>query len=464
MRGGPGLIVTKEFDPILMKEAVRTFVPAHYLDSILTIMHTRLSHPPATQLQRVFERYFIAFGVRAACVQLTEDCSLCVAVRRFPRELETYTPQPAPAHPGTHMNIDVLRRASQFIVINCDRFSNFATATLTPSETREDLARAIIAVVTPIRHSTRVEVRTDRAAALQSLANRPDKQLQDNGIDLVLGDHGNPNSNCSVDKTIQELEAELRRISPDGGKLDAGTLSLAINTLNNKVREHGLSSSQVHFSRDSNTGTNLNLDDAKLKKTKDDRRARTNPITARSKARGGKEHIRAEVEPGKIVYLKSDGDKHAARDPLLVTAVEGQKVSVQKVLHSTPLHKDPPKITSQKLKIEEKFLYVPPHRKGGISPGSAGDSWWRGGGRVGMAERQMRGGPEAPRGPSVQAGGRPEEVWTPVDPPDLSDDYLEVELRPEGGRHTAGATPVQPHGQERPHPQQEEQEEPHQAQ
>ena len=99
----------------------------------------------------------------------------------------------------------------------------------------------------------RVEVRTDRATALQSLASRPDQQLQDNGIDLVLGDHGNPNSNCSVDKTIQELEAELRRISPDGGKLDYGTLSLAINSLNNKVREHGLSASQVHFSRDSHT-------------------------------------------------------------------------------------------------------------------------------------------------------------------------------------------------------------------
>merc|ERR1719319_431093 len=36
-----GLIVSKEFDPILMKEAVRTFVPADYLASILTIMHTR---------------------------------------------------------------------------------------------------------------------------------------------------------------------------------------------------------------------------------------------------------------------------------------------------------------------------------------------------------------------------------------------------------------------------------------
>ena len=45
-------------------------------------------------------------------------------------------------------------------------------------------------------------MRTDRATALQSLANRPDQQLQDNRIDLVLGDQGNPNSNCSVDKTI----------------------------------------------------------------------------------------------------------------------------------------------------------------------------------------------------------------------------------------------------------------------
>ena len=176
------------------------------------------------------------------------------------------------------------------------------------------------------------------------------------------------------------------------------------------MREHGLSSSQVHFARVSNTGTNLNLDDAKLKETKENRKARTDPITAKSKARGGKEHIRAEVEPGDMVYLKSDRDKHTARDPLLVTAVEEQKVTVQKVLHSTPLHKDPPKITSQKLRIEEKFLYVPPHRKRGISPRSAEDSWWRGGGRARAAEGQVQGGPEVQRGPTAQVGGRPGET------------------------------------------------------
>ena len=57
--------------------------------------------------------------------------------------------------------------------------------------------------------------------------------------------------------------------------------------------------------------------------------------------------------------------------------------------------------------------------------------------------------------------GRPEEEWTPVDPPDLSDDYLVVELQPGGRMHTASAIPVQPHGEEQPHPQQEEQEELH---
>ena len=448
-----GLIVTKEFDPILMKEVVRTFVPALYLDSILTLMHTRLSHPPATQLTKVFERYFVAFGVRMACTQLTEDCSLCVAVRKFPRELETYTPRPAPAHPGTHMNVDVLRRASQFIVVNCDRFSNFATATLTPSESMEDLARAILAVITPIRHGARVQVRTDRAAALQSLANRPDQQLQANGIDLVLEDHGNPNSNCTVDKTIQELEAELKRISPDGGKVDAGTLSLAISTLNGKVREHGLSSSQVHFSRDANTGTNLNLDDAKLAQTKDDRKAKTNPITARSKARGGKEHIRAEVEPGGIVYLRSDGDKHTARNPMLVTAVDGQKVSVQRVLHSTPLHKDPPKITSQELKIDEKFLYVPPHRRAGGRARTTGGQTW------GRTTSPLRTSPQVPC--------RREEVWIPVDPPDDLDDYLEerphprqvVRQVPRGEREERPLRAVQEEFEEP----QEEQEEPQQA-
>ena len=160
---------------------------------------------------------------------ITSSCSFCVALARFPEELDNFNPSPGPLHPGSHMNADVLRRASQYIMVNVDRFSNFVTACLTASETREDMVEAILAVVTPVRHCSRVQVRTDRARALSSLAERPDHQLQDNGIDVVLGDHANPNKNASVDKSIQELEAELRRLSPEGKPLSVGTLSHSSN-------------------------------------------------------------------------------------------------------------------------------------------------------------------------------------------------------------------------------------------
>ena len=63
------------------------------------------------------------------------------------------------------MNADVLKRASQQILVNTDRFSNFTTAILVDSEQREDLARGLLQVITPIRHNSRVLVRTDRARA-----------------------------------------------------------------------------------------------------------------------------------------------------------------------------------------------------------------------------------------------------------------------------------------------------------
>ena len=65
----------------------------------------------------------------------------------------------------------------------------------------------------------------------------------------------------------------MRHLCPDSGKVDLGTLSLAVTVLNNKVREHSHSASQVHFSRD----TGLTLDDSKLMKTMEERMSRTIP-------------------------------------------------------------------------------------------------------------------------------------------------------------------------------------------
>ena len=347
-----GLIVSKNFDHITMREISRVYVPAMVLEAILTIMHVRLRHPLPTQLQRTFERYFIAFRVKGTCDMIAADCSLCTALKRFPRELDTFSPSPGPLHPGSHMNADVMRRASQLILVNCDRFSNFVTACITPSEKREDMVQSLLSVITPVRHSSSVQVRTDRAKALSSLADRPDPQLAENGIHLDLGDHGNKNSNAAVDKMIQELEAELRRLSPEGQKITTGILSQAVTSLNSRIRSHGYTASQVHFSRDANTGTNLAIKDKKLWESREKRKAKAEPPTPPSK----------QLKPGRTVYLKADGTKHTARDPFIVTNI-GNKVTVQKMLHTDPSSAAPPRITHQKLQIDPRFIYIPPHRR-----------------------------------------------------------------------------------------------------
>ena len=354
-----GLIVSKSFDSTLMKETDRIYVPSAFLEAILTVMHVRLEHPAPTQLQRIFEKYFLGFNVHNLCETISNSCSLCVANKRFPKELDTYSPSEGPLHPGSHMNLDLMRRAGQYVVVNCDRFSNFATATLVDNETRDMLVAAILSVVTPIRHAAQVEVRTDRATALQSLANRPHKQLEENGITVVLGDHANKNSNCSVDKTIQELEEELKKIDPESRKLTSGELCRAVTNLNNRIRGHGLSASQVHFSRDQHTGQNLNLRDTTFQELRQARQGH-NPSAAKSKApAAAKPHQPSIFKPGDITYIKGEGTKHTSRDPLVVTKVEGDQLTVQKMLRSTPNHEGAPRITSQKLVVQEKFLAPP---------------------------------------------------------------------------------------------------------
>ena len=105
------------------------------------------------------------------------------------------------------------------------------------------MVQAILTMTTPIRHEVEVEVRTDQATALQSLANCPDQQLMDNVIVLVLGEQANINTNRSVDKSMQELEGELKKLNPDGGKLTPETMSQAETKIYNRVRGDGLLSS-----------------------------------------------------------------------------------------------------------------------------------------------------------------------------------------------------------------------------
>ena len=174
----------------------------------------------------------------------------------------------------------------------------------------------------------------------------------------------NKNLNCSIDKKIQELESEIKRLCPKEDNITIGTLSQAVRNLHSMIRNRGMSASQIHFSSDTNFGQNLYLDDKKLIDDKICKRSLNYPLSAKSKAPAGtKPLIVKEITPGHIVYAMNVGSKHVTRDPLLVTGVDGSKVRVQKIIHSHSTSEKSRKICSDKITTDPKFLYVSPHRR-----------------------------------------------------------------------------------------------------
>ena len=257
------------------------------------------------------------------------------------------------------MNIDILKRAKQLIVVNVDLFSFYVTSCFSASEKAEDIARAILQVTTPIRRSGTLQVRVDKAPCFKKLAADKDTLLTQVGISLILADDDNKNSNCSVDKAIDELEQELRKLSPDRKQLDEGDLSQATLILNSKIRKRGLTSSEIHFSRDAYDNSNLQLDDEKLQSQQKRLRLQNHQHLAKSRNPRGVVPSPIDIKTGDIVFTKNSGSKHDARDLHIVTKSDDTtaKVSVRKALHASHFSSNPLNISPQVKLVSNKFVF-----------------------------------------------------------------------------------------------------------
>ena len=354
-----GLLIVRSFDNRKMREIDKVVVPPSYLDSILTVLHMRLNHPKQSQLRSVFERYFFSPKTEAALQELYKSCHLCLSVAKLPKELESYSPAFFPDHPGCAMNIDILKRAGQLILVNVDMFSSYVTGCFSSSEKAEDLADAIIQAVTPLRRANSVIVRVDKAPGLLKLANTSRSLLSELGIFLEPANDGNKNSNCVVDNAIKELESELRKISPSGGKLTSAQFAQALLLLNNKIRNRGFSAAEIHFARDSHDNQNLNLDDKQLKSQQENIRIKNHPYLAKSRAPRGKPQISPSLNPGDIVFKKDGLTKHTARDPFIVIDSNSQRTVLRKALHSSPFSDGSPILSPHTQTVDRKFLIKP---------------------------------------------------------------------------------------------------------
>ena len=354
-----GLLTVKTFDSKRMREIFRIVVPPIFLDSILTVLHIRLNHPKLSQLKLIFDRYFFSPRLEAALLNLYSSCHTCVSLKKFPRELDVFNPTLVPKHPGELMNTDVIRRSGQFILVTVDLFSFFVTSCLIPSEKSEDLADGIIQTVTPIRRARSVTIRVDKAPGLVKLASSVNTTLDKAGITLQLGDDENKNSNCSVDKAINEFEIELKKISPSADKVNISDLATVSMALNRKILNRGLSAEEIHFSRDSFDNTNLTLNDQDLSDEQLSLKLDRHKRLALSKAPKFKLPDIPSPNTGEIVFIKDGESKHTTRDPHLVINSEGQKSALCKALHSFPTDGRPLNLSSKPKIVDNKFLYRP---------------------------------------------------------------------------------------------------------
>ena len=151
------------------------------------------------------------------------------------------------------------------------------------------------------------------------------KTFKSDDIHLELGEAKNANSLAICDRKMQELEKEIKKIAPSGNVVNVKILSKATNTVNEKIRNQGLSAKEILFSRDQFSQKNLDLQDDSISKLVMESRDKNNPYSSKSKSTTKKPAIPANARKGNVVFLKHDGDKHSKRDLYLV--VEGDASS-----------------------------------------------------------------------------------------------------------------------------------------
>ena len=250
---------------------------------------------------------------------------------------------------GKVFSCDVIRRERQKILVLLDSFSSFMIAQIIPNEKHESLREAIIQLSANYKHPDGSIINVDNAPGFQSL--KEDAVLKSIGIDINFGRIKNKNQNACVDKGIQELENEIKRMAPRGGEITPGTLAIATSNLNHRIRSNGLCSKEILFRRDMYTNDGLNFTDDQIQNFKYSKRIQNHPSSEKSKSRGGLEVEEVKILEGDIVHLKHEGSKHHAREFYLVTSVdfERKEAFVQKFCNT--------QLRSRKYRVKLAELY-----------------------------------------------------------------------------------------------------------
>ena len=337
----------------------RIVMPTSVAGGLLFHLHNHefQEHPARSQLKASFNRRFTTFLLDAQLDRLYDLCYQCIVHKKLPPIKIANEQKAEVQHPHRFFHADVIKRETQNILIVTDHFSSLQSALIVTSEKAEDLKNGLVILTSTMRYPGPIEITVDNAPGFNSLIQQKDTQLDSLKIKLNKTDALNKNANAVVDRGYQELEEELRKLAPNGGKITQATLTQAVLAVNSKLRRNNkLSAYEMHTSRDMFSGENLFLSDQDLRQQQLDTRAKNKPVSNSAPEK---------VEAGDTVTPLVKQPKHTAREMFLVTKVSGENISAQKILH--PLSKRPTKLMSKIYNTQTKRLKVV-HRPNKMDP------------------------------------------------------------------------------------------------
>lgn len=167
----------------------------------------------------------------------------------------------------TTVSSDVLRRTKQKIHVTHDIFSSFMTGVFIPDERANFLCSAVL-VSTNFLRTSKTMIHVDSATGFYSL--KSNKVLSSHAISLDFVRVKNKNSNATIDKGIQELEAE--HLERTGKSLTQLALDTALNNLNFRIRSRGLSAKEIIQRRKFFLRTELDVKDKHISCLQDNNR------------------------------------------------------------------------------------------------------------------------------------------------------------------------------------------------
>ena len=203
--------------------------------------------------------------------------------------------------------------------------TSFTLTKIIQSEQKEDLKTGLISLLYRIKPNQLTVIRVDPHSSFVSL--KEDAVLLEYGIQLEIGHEKNINKNGVAEKSIQELEAELVKISPGDQPVTEIELIKATHLLNNRIRHTHRSVKELLVKRNQDIGESLEFNNKEIAQSQEERREKDNALKTEKET---KANIVTKYELGDLVFVISDKKKHTERDAYVVTKVGEKEVNVVK--------------------------------------------------------------------------------------------------------------------------------------